>query len=77
MRLLNLGGYSQSKEHDSQFWKLSRGILKTHMTVKRKRDTTRKHFVSFTSVEFLRHQFKVDQKAEHIAMFDDDFDNRL
>ena len=76
-RLLNLGGYSQSKEHDSQFWKLSRGILKTHMNVKRKRDITRKHFVSFTSVEFLRHQFKVDQRAEHIAMFDDDFDNRL
>ena len=75
-RTLNLGGYNAStKEHAPQFWKLSRVILGSHMLEKRKRtEGSRQRLISFSSIDHLRAQFKKEQKAETIAMFDDDFE---
>jgi len=75
-RTTNLGGFNATtKEHAPQFWKVSKVILGPGLLERRiSQGEQRLRVVMFGALDTLQSQFKKEQRAENIVIFDEDED---
>jgi len=75
----NHGGYNGGRrENESQFWVMSHRLFRDNELKPARPDaghgSTRHRCIHFAPLDVLRKSFKRDQKADHLAIFDDEQD---